>query len=47
MFDRAAEAAKRAYKKISSHTVDIDVGVLAIPVMKQLGYDELSGCQNC
>ena len=25
----AAEAAKRAYKKISSHTVDTDVGVLA------------------
>ena len=24
-----AEAAKRAYKKISSHTVDTDVGVLA------------------
>ena len=33
----AAEAAKRAYKKISSHTVDTDMGVLAIPVVQQLG----------
>ena len=29
MLAHAAEAAKRAYKKISSHTVDTDVGVLA------------------
>ena len=34
MFTRAAEAAKRVYKKISSHTVDTDVGVLAIPVVR-------------
>ena len=37
MFAHAAEAAKRAYKKISSYTVDTDVGVLAIPVVQQLG----------
>ena len=37
MFAHAAEAAKWAHKKISSHTVDTDVGVLAIPVVQQLG----------
>ena len=37
MFAHAAEAAKRAYKKISSDTVDTDVRVLAIPVVQQLG----------
>ena len=34
MFTRAGEAAKRVYNKISSHTVDTDVGVLAIPVVR-------------
>ena len=37
MFAHAAEAAKRAYKKIGSCTVDTDVGVLAIPAVQQLG----------
>ena len=37
LFAHAAEAAKRTYKRISSHTVDTDVGVLAIPVVQQLG----------
>ena len=36
MFAHAAEAAKRAYKKICSHTVDTIVGVLSIPVVQQL-----------
>ena len=34
MFAHVAEAAKRAYKKISSHTVDTNVRVLAIPVVQ-------------
>ena len=37
MFAHAAEAVKRAYKKISSHTVNTDVGVIAIHVVQQLG----------
>ena len=37
MFAHVAEAAKRAYTKISSLTVDTDVGVLVIPVVQQLG----------
>ena len=36
MFAHAAEAAKRAYKKIS-HTADTDVGILATHVVQKLG----------
>ena len=36
IFDRAAEAAKRPNKKISSCAVDTDVVVLVIPVVQQL-----------
>ena len=37
MFAHSTETLNRAYKKISSHTVDTDVGVLAIPVVQKLG----------
>ena len=46
MFAHAMEAAKRLYKKISSHTVDTDVVALVIPVVQQLGVDELRGWQK-
>ena len=41
MFAHATESAKRAYKKISSHTVGTDVVVLVIHVVQQLRVDEL------
>ena len=41
MFAHAMEAAKKPSKKISSCTIDIDVVVLVIPVVQQLGVDEL------
>ena len=46
IFDRAMEAAKRPSKKISSCDVDTDVVVLVIPVVQQLGEDELRGWQK-
>ena len=41
MFVHAADAASRVHKKIIIHTVDSDVGVLALYVVQQLGVDEL------
>ena len=39
MFAHAMEAAKRATKKISSHTVGTDLVVLVIHVVQQLRVD--------
>ena len=39
MLAHGTEAAKKANKKISSHTVDTDVVVLVIPVVQQLRVD--------
>ena len=41
MFSHAAGAAKMPKKKISSCTVYTDAEVLAIPVVQQLGVNEL------
>ena len=43
MLAHDTEAAKKANKKISSRTVDTNVVVLVIPVVQQLGVDELWG----
>ena len=46
MFAHAAEAAKRANKKISSRTVGTDVEVLVIHEVQQLRVDELCVGKN-
>ena len=43
MLAHDTEAAKKANKKIRGHTVNTNVVVLVIPVVQQLGVDELWG----
>ena len=46
MFAHATDAAKMAYKKISSGTVGTDVVVLVIHVVQQLRVDDLCVGEN-
>ena len=46
IFAHATDAAKRAYKKISSGTVGTDVVVLVIHVVQQLRVDDLCVGEN-